>query len=273
MNHKKTRKVPVRVHVQLFRGWVGGVSRSPDGLFAQQEREPIRGRPAVRGKRTYGGRPGQRVEEQGTWASRTQKHSEAGYGRPMDRGAWTAKTVNDPSNNTSSIRQLLTRKRHIPPHSAQPQHTNDWAPRTQKRHQQEHRPQRPTERSDPTQHAKGRTGDCPGPRKGTATQRNVTRGGAGQCTTASGLSVLCKPPPACACPPVACHWALIRRFLVGGKAPLVCHWPLPSACPCTAITQPPPPPPRRHRWRNRNGGPEQRLLGGLHLRKGKGRAA
>ena len=27
----------------------------------------------------------------------------------------------------------------------------------------EHRPQRPTERSDPTQHAKGRTGDCPGP--------------------------------------------------------------------------------------------------------------
>ena len=45
---------------------------------------------------------------------------------------------------------------------------------------QEHRPQRPTERSDPTQHAKGRTGDCPGPRKGTATRRNVTRGGGGR---------------------------------------------------------------------------------------------
>ena len=59
----------------LNRHQVGGVSRSPDGLFAQQERDPIRGRPAVRGKRTYGGRPGQRVEEQGTWASRTQKHS------------------------------------------------------------------------------------------------------------------------------------------------------------------------------------------------------
>ena len=71
----------------------------------------------------------------------------------------------------------LTRKRHIPPHSAQPQHTNDWAPRTRKRHQQEHRPQRPTERSDPTQHAKGRTGDCPGPRKEAATRRNVTQGG------------------------------------------------------------------------------------------------
>ena len=52
---------------------------------------------------------------------------------------------------------------HPPPHPAQPRHTNDGAPRTRKRHQQEHRPQRPTERSDPTQHAKGRTGDCPGP--------------------------------------------------------------------------------------------------------------
>ena len=70
----------------------------------------------------------------------------------------------------------LTRKRH-PPHPAQPQHTNHWAPRTRKRHQQEHRPQWPTERSDLTQHAKGRTGDCPGPRKETTTRRNVTQGG------------------------------------------------------------------------------------------------
>ena len=62
-------------------------------------------------------------------------------------------------------------------HSAQPQDTNYWAPRTRKRPQQEHRPQRPTESSDPTQHAKGRTGDCPGPRKGTTTRRNVTQGG------------------------------------------------------------------------------------------------
>ena len=62
------------------------------------------------------------------------------------------------------------------PHAAEPQHTNDWAPRTRKRHQQEHRPQQPTERSDPTQHAEGRTGDCPGPRKETTTRRNVTQG-------------------------------------------------------------------------------------------------
>ena len=124
------------------------------------------------GKSTYGGRPGQRVEEQGTWAA--QKHSEAGYGRPVDRGVWTAKTVKRPRQQPAHPQYAnywapLTRKRHTMPHSAQPRHTNYWAPRTRKRHQQEHRPQRPTERSDPTQHAKGRTGDCPGPRKGATT--------------------------------------------------------------------------------------------------------
>ena len=74
----------------------------------------------------------------------------------------------------------LTPKRHIIPHPAQPRHTNYWAPRMRKRHQQEHRPQRPTESSDPTQHAKGRTGDCPGPRKETTTRRNVTQGEGGR---------------------------------------------------------------------------------------------
>ena len=113
------------------------VSRSPDGLFAQQERETIRGRPAVRGKGAYGGRPGQRMEEQGTWASCTQKHSEAGYGRPVDRGAWTAQTVKQPRQQPAHPQYAnywapLTRKRHTMPHSAQPQHTNYWAPRTRK---------------------------------------------------------------------------------------------------------------------------------------------
>ena len=68
----------------------------------------------------------------------------------------------------------LTRKRHILPHPAQPRPTNHWAPRTRKRHQQE---AGLTESSDPTQHAKGRIGDCPGPRKETATRRNVIQGG------------------------------------------------------------------------------------------------
>ena len=48
---------------------------------------------------------------------------------------------------------------------------------TRKRHHQEHRPQQPSERSDQTQHAKGRADDCPRPHKETATRRNVTQGG------------------------------------------------------------------------------------------------
>ena len=125
----------------LNRHQVGGVSRSPDGLFAQQKREPIRGRPAVRGKRTYAGRPGQGVEEQGTWAS--QKHSEAGYGRPVDKSVWTAKTVKRLRQQRAHPQYAnywapLMRKWHTMPHSAQPEHTNYWALRTRKRHQQEH---------------------------------------------------------------------------------------------------------------------------------------
>ena len=46
---------------------------------------------------------------QGTRGSRTQKHSEAGYGRPVDRGVWTAKTVKRPRQQPAQppIRQLL----------------------------------------------------------------------------------------------------------------------------------------------------------------------
>ena len=92
----------------LNRHQVGGVSRSPDGLFAQQEREPIRGRPAVRGKRKYSGRPGQRVEEQGTWASRTETHrgrlwTACGQRRGDSKNSQTT----PPTTSTSSIRQLL----------------------------------------------------------------------------------------------------------------------------------------------------------------------
>ena len=121
----------------------------------------------------------------GEGGSRTRKHREAGCGRPEDGGVWTAKTVKRPRQQPAQPQYAnnwapLTRKRHTMPHSAQPQHANRWAPRTRKRHQQEHRPQRPTESSDPTQRAKGRTGDCPGPRKGATTRRNVTRG-EGEC--------------------------------------------------------------------------------------------
>ena len=107
-------------------------------------------------------------------------------GRVDDRRAevrGSRKQSNDPRNNQhvpryASYRALLTHKRH-PSQPTQPRHTNDWAPRTRKRQQQDHRPQRPTERSDPTQHAKGRAGDCPGSRKETATRRHVALGGGG----------------------------------------------------------------------------------------------
>ena len=77
-------------------------------------------------------------------------------------------TVNRPPQQPAQPRYgnywaPLTDKWH-PTQPAKPRHTSHWAPRTRKRHQQEHRLQRPTQRSDPTQHAKGRTGDCPGPR-------------------------------------------------------------------------------------------------------------
>ena len=79
------------------------------------------------------------------------------------------------------VRQLLgtadAQTAHPATFSTAPTHQRRGSATDEKRHQQEHRPQRPTERSDPTQHAKGRTGDCPGPRKGATTRRNVTRGG------------------------------------------------------------------------------------------------
>ena len=67
--------------------------------------KPAYPRPSIPG--LLGGGGGQRVEEQGTWAS--QKHSEAGNGRPVDRGAWAAKTVKRPRQQPAQppIRQLL----------------------------------------------------------------------------------------------------------------------------------------------------------------------
>ena len=98
---------------------------------------------------------------------------EGGYLPPTDhmptetqRGRW----------RTTRMRRNVGSKNRETPTSTTPSTPNHWAPRTRRRHQQEHRPQRPTESSDPTQHAKGRAGDCPGPRKEPATRRNVTQG-------------------------------------------------------------------------------------------------
>ena len=145
---------------------------------------------ARRGSGTQGTNPGAPAAQRrcssaprGSHASGpdTRKHREAGCGRPEDGGVWTANTIKRPPQQPTQPQYAnywapLTRKRHTMPHPAQPQHTNHWAPRTRKQHQQEHRPQWPTERSNPTQHAEGRTGDCPGPHKETTTRRNATQG-------------------------------------------------------------------------------------------------
>ena len=84
------------------------------------------------------------------------------------------------TTSTSSIRQLLgaadTQTAHHATFSTVPTHQILGSANAETT-PEEHRPQRPTESSDPTQHAKGRTGDRPGPRKGATTRRNVTQGG------------------------------------------------------------------------------------------------
>ena len=64
----------------------GGCLPQPRRAVCATRAGAHQGQTSREGKRTYGGRPGQRVEEQGTCVSHTQKHSEAGYGRPVDRG-------------------------------------------------------------------------------------------------------------------------------------------------------------------------------------------
>ena len=91
----------------------------------------------------YGGRPGQHVEGWSDGAAHGNAARHMGDGLNADGGGGGSKDRNTTPHN----------------HQHSPQCTNYWAPLTRKRHQQEHRPQRPTERSDPTQHAKGRTGD------------------------------------------------------------------------------------------------------------------
>ena len=112
-----------------------------------------------------GGRPGQHAEGWSNGASRTQKRGETWSGRPGREGEWAAKTVQRPPQQPAQppVRQLLGPA------------TAATTP------QKEHRPQRPTERSDPTQHAKGRTGD-----KETTTRRNVTPGAEPQAHMAYG---------------------------------------------------------------------------------------
>ena len=93
---------------------------------------------------------------------RTRKRGETRGGRP-ERGGGVGRTNRKTTPATTTT-------------------TNSWAPLPRKPHHKKWRPLWPSEHSDPTQHAKGRTGDCPGPRKQTAPRRNVTQGGRGSRT-------------------------------------------------------------------------------------------
>ena len=174
---------------------LGGVYRSPDEPFAQQEGGGGMkgGKLAVRGNRTCGGPAGQHVEEQGTRASRTRKRNEVGHERPGHGGVWTPKIVKGPLQRQVQPQYTndwvpQTRKRHIMPHATQPQHTNHGAPQIWKQHPQKHRPQRLIESSNVTPHAKGTKGVYPRPRKETATRRKITNGEsvAGACSVHGG---------------------------------------------------------------------------------------
>ena len=152
-------------------------------------------------------------------------------GRIEDGGVGTAEKIKRPPQQPTQPQYAncwapLTCKWHILPHPAQPQHTNHWAPRTRKRHQQEHRPQRPTESLDPTQHAKGRTGDCPGPHKETTTRRNLTQGaGEGFCYQPSHG---CRKVPGARCVlcnGVRCRPCAVKTTLGHGPAGNTSHCP------------------------------------------------
>ena len=92
------------------RGCATGAPRSANRQGEEQHRHTECGSHTRRDKGEHS-KPGGGAQQgsEATWASRTQKHSEAGYGRPVDRGAWTAKNsqTTPPTTSTSSIRQLL----------------------------------------------------------------------------------------------------------------------------------------------------------------------
>ena len=118
------------------------------------------------------------------------------------------------TTSTSSIRQLLgaadAQTAHHATFSTAPTHQllgSANAETTPARHW----PQRPTERSDLTQHAKGRTGDCPGPRKGTITARHVTQGGGCYCPEPRS-----RPPPPLGHPSV--HFFFLWYRAADGRA-------------------------------------------------------
>ena len=175
-----------RVPRQPLLNWhqVGGVSRSPDGLFAQQEWEPIRGRPAVRGEKDIWWTAG---TTHGGTGHLGLTHTETQHGRL--RTACGQRRVDSKNSqmtpattSTSSIRQLLgaadVQTAHHATFSTTPTHQIRGSANAETT--PAGAPAAAADRKRrPDAACEGRTGDCQGPRKETTTRRNVTRGGGG----------------------------------------------------------------------------------------------
>ena len=152
----------------------------------------------------------------GPWASGTQKHSEAGDGRPVDRGAWTANTVKRPRQQPAHPQYAnywapLTRRRHIPPHSAQP-----GTPTTGLR-----------ERGNDTSKSTGRSG-----RQNAAPRRNMRRGERVTVQGGGPVPRWCVAPPAPEAPgggvPLCCGPRWVRAEGGGRRG---YRWCPPPPCP------------------------------------------
>ena len=133
------------------RGDAGGCPSGTAGLPTPNRRPVTHPPPVGRKGRRRGGRASRTRTRRETWTGRR--------GRDGERAARNRRTT--PATSTT------------------PRRASYWAPLRRKRHHKGHGPRRPSERGAPTQHAEGRTGDCPGPREETTTRRHVTRGAGG----------------------------------------------------------------------------------------------
>ena len=102
-----------------------GVSPAAQMGCLRNRSEPTRGRPAVRGKGTDGGRSGQRVEEEGTWASAHENTARQVMDGLRTEICGQQKQSNEPRNNQHILNTPATGRRY--PQTAHPA-TSSTAP-------------------------------------------------------------------------------------------------------------------------------------------------
>ena len=158
-----------------------------EGQHSQTGREPHQqGQGRVQRTRRRGGeaRQGRQQGQQGKQETRKRRRGERVHGR---QGQHAKGWDNWPHAYGNTVRHVVDdlkvegsvqKNRKITPAATSTTPVSQLlCLLTRKRHHKEHRPQRSSESIDPTQHAKGRTGVCPGPSKETATQSECHTGG------------------------------------------------------------------------------------------------